>query len=120
MKEYSVWLLAQVFGGGNEQPVPAFGGFISATRVKPTQKSTIDYFTPINQPFTEYAVIEELLKRSEEATKGVGQEYVLSTFDLGGCMKALPLPTTVHKTCDYAWSLSHNDEFYWYGHWPQM
>ena len=26
-----------------------------------------------------------------EATNEVGQEYVLSTFDLGGCMKALPL-----------------------------
>ncbi|CAM4621862.1 unnamed protein product [Leuciscus chuanchicus] len=55
------------------------------------QESTIDYFTPINQPFTEYSVIKELLKQYEEATMEVGQEYVLNTFDLGGCMKALPL-----------------------------
>ena len=34
--------------------------------------------------------MEELLKQSEEATREVGQEYVLNTFDMGGCMKALP------------------------------
>ena len=50
----------------------------------------VDYFTPIHQPFTEYSTIKELLKRSEDATVEVGQEYVLNTFDLGGCMKALP------------------------------
>jgi len=80
-----------VGSSGEKQLVPGFGGFISATIAKPSRKSTIDYFTPINQPFTEYSVIKELLKRSEDATKEVGQEYVLSTFDLGGCMKALPL-----------------------------
>ena len=68
-----------------------FYGFISATGVKPSRKSTIDYFTPINHPFTEYSVVKELLKQSEDATMKVGQEYVLNTFDLGGCMKALPL-----------------------------
>ena len=92
MQEYRVWLLARVVGSSAEmQLISGFGGFISATGTKPSRKSTIDYFTPINQPFTEYSVIKELLKQSEEATKEVGQEYVLSTFDLGGCMKALPL-----------------------------
>lgn len=76
---------------GNRQVVPGFGGFVSATGTAPERKSTIEYFTPINQPFTEYSVIKELLKRSEDATREVGQEYVLNTFDLGGCMKALPL-----------------------------
>ena len=73
------------------QLVPEFGGFISATGKKPSRKSTIDYFNPINQLFTEYSVMRELLKRSEDATLEVGQKHVLSTFDLGGCMKALPL-----------------------------
>jgi len=92
IKEYHVWLLARVVGSsGQKQLVPGFGGFISATGVKPSRKSTIDYFTPINHPFTEYSVIKELLKQSEDATLEVGQEYVLNTFDLGGCMKALPL-----------------------------
>ncbi|KAH3820950.1 hypothetical protein DPMN_122703 [Dreissena polymorpha] len=57
----------------------------------PERKSTIDYLTPIDQPFTDYATVAELLDQSELFTKEVGQKYVLSTFDLGGCMKALPL-----------------------------
>ena len=76
---------------GKKQLVPRFGGFISATGVKPTQKSTIDYFIPINHPFTEVSVIKERLRRSADATREVGQAYVLNTFDLGRCMKALPL-----------------------------
>ena len=71
--------------------VPGFGGYVSATGTTPKRKSTIDYFTPIDQPFTNYGVIKELLKRSEEASDAVGQKYVLNTFDLGGCMKALPI-----------------------------
>ena len=91
MTKYHIWLLARVVGSsGTKQLVPGFGGFVSATGTRPCRKSTIDYFNPINQPFTEYAVIEELLKQSEEATREVGQEYVLNTFDMGGCMKALP------------------------------
>ena len=89
---YQVWLLARIVGSsGEKQLVAGFGGFISATGVKPTRKVTIDYFTPINQPFTEFLVIKELLKRSEDATIEVSQAYVLNTFDLGGCMKSLPL-----------------------------
>ncbi|KAG1672177.1 Peptidylprolyl isomerase domain and WD repeat-containing protein 1 [Nymphon striatum] len=42
---------------------------------KPSRKSTIDYFNPINQPFTEYSVIRELLKRSEDATLEFPEEY---------------------------------------------
>ena len=87
-----IWSLARVVGSsGEKQLVPGFGGFISATGVKPNRKSIIDYFTPINEPFTEFSVMKELLRRSEEATNEVGQAYVLNTFDLGGCMKALPL-----------------------------
>ena len=92
IQEYRIWSLARVVGSSGEtQVVPGFGGFVSASGVKPMRKSTIDYFTPIHEPFTEYSVIKELLKRSEEATMEVGQDYVLNTFDLGGCMKALPL-----------------------------
>ena len=92
IQDYRIWSLSR--GGissGERKVVPGFGGFISATGTKPSQKSTIDYFTPINQPFTDYLVIKELLIRSEEATAEVGQKYVLNTFDLGGCMRALPL-----------------------------
>lgn len=46
---------------------------------------------PINQPITQYEVVQELLRQSEEATAEVGQKYTINTFDLGVCMKALPL-----------------------------
>ena len=92
LKRYRTWILARILGGGeHEQSVPGFSGFTSATGIKPERKSTIEYFVPIDHPFTSYATIRELLKRSELATNKVGQKYVLSTFDLGGCMKALPL-----------------------------
>ncbi|CAH1773854.1 unnamed protein product [Owenia fusiformis] len=92
IQDYRVWSLARVVeSGGEKQLVPGFGGFVSATGVTPPRKSAIDYFTPIHQSFTDYSVIKELLKQSEDATTEVGQEFVLSTFDLGGCMKALPL-----------------------------
>ena len=70
--------------------MPAFGGFVSATGIKPSRKSPLDYFIPINEPFTDSAVVKELLRRSEEATDAVGQKYVLY-IDLGGCMKAHPI-----------------------------
>ena len=90
--QHRLLALARVVGSsGVKQLVPGFGGFVSATGIKPAQTSTIEFFTPIHAPFTEYAVIQEVLKRSEEATTEIGQEYVLNTFDLGGCMKALPL-----------------------------
>ena len=90
--EYRVWLFARVVGGsGEKQVVPWFGGFISATGAKPFRKSIIDNFTPINQRVTDYSIIKELLKQSEDGTMEVGQEYVFNPFDLGGCMKALPL-----------------------------
>lgn len=42
IQEYHVWSLAWVVGSRREkQLVPAFGGFISATGAKPSQKSTI-------------------------------------------------------------------------------
>ena len=36
-------------------------------------------------------MVQDLLRRSEAATTEVGQKYTINTFDLGVCMKALPL-----------------------------
>lgn len=46
---------------------------------------------PIHQPITDNAVACELLKRSEAATDEEDQKWVLNTFDLEVCMKALPI-----------------------------
>ena len=91
MQEYRVWWFCRKVGSSGKQSVPALGGFISATGKTPERKSTIDYYTPINEPITEYNTVAELLKRSAEATAEVGQKYTINTFDLGVCMKALPL-----------------------------
>lgn len=91
VKEYYLWLIARYVGSGGIQVVPGLGGFISATGEFPHRKSTLDYFTPIHQPITDNSVVRELLKRSEEATTEVGQKWVINTFDLGVCMKALPI-----------------------------
>ena len=91
MQEYYIWLFSRYIGSSGKQPVPGLGGFTSATGIPPPSKSTVDYFTPIHQPITDNAVVRELLKRSEAATAEVGQKWVLNTFDLGVCMKALPI-----------------------------
>jgi hypothetical protein len=42
-------------------------------------------------PITDNTAVQECLHYSEEASKEVGQHYVITTFDLGACMKAYPL-----------------------------
>ena len=42
-------------------------------------------------PVTDNKVVKECLRFSEEASLEVGQEYVITSFDLGVCMKAYPL-----------------------------
>ena len=91
LQECYIWLFKRYIGSSGLQPVPGLGGFISATGNPPARKSTVDYFTPIHQPITDNCVVYELLKRSEEATVEVDQKWVLNTFDLGVCMKALPI-----------------------------
>ena len=72
MNEYYLWLFARILGSySTRQIMPGFGGFISVTGKTPPRKSTINYFTPIHQPFTEYSTIKELLKRSQDATMEV-------------------------------------------------
>ena len=49
------------------------------------------HYKTIHRPVTQYKTVQELLQQSEEATKAVNQKYTINTFDLGVCMKALPL-----------------------------
>lgn len=63
INEHNIWFLARVVGGSRQkQMVPGFNSFVSAIGSKPVRKSTIDYFTPINEPFTDHAVVKKLLK----------------------------------------------------------
>ena len=71
--------------------MPNIGGFISLIGLLPQKKTMTDFYEPVHFPITQYETVEELLSRSVEATKTVRQEYVINTFDLGVCVKALPL-----------------------------
>ena len=73
------------------QHVPGWSGFVSKTGVVPTKLTRINYYPVINQPITDYKTVKECLRYAEEATKEVGQEYTITTFDLGVVMKALPI-----------------------------
>ena len=69
--------------------MPGIGGFISLIGSLQQKKTMTDYYEPVHFSITQYE--EELLKRSEEATKTFGQEYVINTSELGVCMKVVPL-----------------------------
>ena len=71
--------------------MPGIGGFISLIGSLPQKKTMTDYYATVHFPITQCETMEELLKRSEEAIKAVGQEDMINTFDFGVCMKALPL-----------------------------
>lgn len=91
MQKYYIWIFMRYIGSGGTQTLPGLGGFTSATGIPPPRKSTVDYFIPNHQPITGSSVVHELLKCSEAATGEVGQKWVLNTFDLGVCLKALPI-----------------------------
>ena len=82
---------SRLISSHGKQEVPGTGGFVSLIGSLPQKKIMIDYYEPVYFPITQYRTFEELLKHSEEATKAVGQEYVINLFDLGVCMMALPL-----------------------------
>ena len=71
------------------QDVPGWTGFTSLTGMPPTSLTTIDYYPVITEPITDYKTV--CLRYAEEATHEVNQQYVITTFDLGVCMKAYPL-----------------------------
>ena len=86
-----LWILARLHSASKGQEVSGWSGHISKTGDTPQKKTTIDYYPVINCPITEYRAVQECLRYSEEASKEVGQKYVITTFDLGVCMKAYPL-----------------------------
>ena len=80
-----------MISSGSHQEVPGWAGFISVTGDIPTSTTTIDYYPVINRPITDNTTVQQCLKLSEDATNEVGQEYVVTTFDLGVCMRAYPI-----------------------------
>ena len=75
----------------SRQTIPAWGGYVSVTGDVPEKLTTIEYYPVIPHPITDIRTVQECLRCSEEASKEVGQKYVITTFDLGVCMMAYPL-----------------------------
>ena len=90
LEKQNLWILTRLLEESN-QSVPAWAGFISKTGSTLKKLTTVDYYPVINQPITEYKTVQECLRAAEEATNEVGQHYVITTFDLGVCMKAFPI-----------------------------
>ena len=87
----ALWLFARWLSSNTSQEIPGWSGFISGMGKVPSSTTTIDYYPVINCPITEYKTVQQCHKYSEQATEEVGQEYVLTTFDIGVCMKDYPL-----------------------------
>ena len=85
-----IWMLSRVLKR-EQQQLPGVSGFVSVTEYMPKKLTTIGYFPMINHPITDNTTVQECLRVSEEATREVGQLYVITTFDLGVCMKAFPM-----------------------------
>ena len=64
---------------------------MSSTGDVPHRLTTVDYYPVIPFPITDNKAVKECLRFSEEASLEVGQKYVITSFDLGVCMKAYPL-----------------------------
>ncbi|XP_067659430.1 uncharacterized protein [Haliotis asinina] len=89
-----LWLLIRPHAAKTSQSVPGWGGFVSLTGKTPLKLTTIEYYPIIPHPITDYKAVKECLSQAEKGTGEVGQQYVITTFDLGVCMKAYPLVWT--------------------------
>ena len=55
------------------------------------QPQLIIYYPVINNPITDYKTVQQCLEYAESASREVGQDFIIRTFDLGVCMKVYPL-----------------------------
>ena len=86
------WVFCRWLSSSNSvQEVPGWSGFISETGDIPTSTTTIDYYPVINNPITDYKTVQHCLEYAESASREVGQDNIISTFDLRFCMKTHPL-----------------------------
>ena len=71
--------------------MPGLCGYISLTGGRPLRLTTIGYQPVVHHPITEHKTVQKCIQLAEEATHENGQEYVITTFDLGVCIRAYPL-----------------------------
>ena len=90
-----LWVFCRWLSSSNSvQKVPGWSGFVSVTGSIPSSTATINYYPVINNPITDYKTVQQCLEYAESASRAsreVGQDFVITTFDLGVCMKVYPL-----------------------------
>lgn len=89
--QHLLWILIRMKSSLSQQEVPAWKGFVTMIGRVPESLTTIDYYPVIASPITDFRTVKECVRYAEAATNEVGQSYVITTFDLGVCMKAYPL-----------------------------
>ena len=86
-----LWILARMNGQSTQKLIPGISGFLSTTGKTPDSLTSIDYYPVIASPITEYRTVQECLRYAESATHEVQQRFIITTFDMGVCMKAYPI-----------------------------
>ena len=89
-KCFTIYYMLREINSSN-QLIPGLSGFLTCIGKKPKNLTRIDYYPVIQKPITDYNTVQEVLRYSQEASEKVGQSIVITTFDLGVCMKAYPL-----------------------------
>ena len=89
MRMNILWFMLRMLGVSEVKPVPGWTGFLSSTEKSPLRLTAMDYYPVMNHPITEYKTVQECLRVAEEATKEVGQCYVITTFDLGSLHESI-------------------------------
>ena len=74
-----------------QQMHPSYSGFMSMVNDPPKSLTKIVYYSVIQRLITEYSTVKEVLQYSKGASNEVRKSIVITTFDLGVCMKAFPL-----------------------------
>jgi hypothetical protein len=90
-KKDLLWVMARYLSSYLEQEIPGLAGFWSVLGNEPPRLTIIDYYPVIYQPITDNKAVQECLRYSEQGARKIGQKYVVTTFDLGVCMKAYPI-----------------------------
>lgn len=89
-----LWIYSRALSHDATQKVPPWAGWISLTEGNTAdinQQSTVDYLAPVFSPITENSTVQAILQLSQEATREVGQQYTIVTFDLAVAKKAYAL-----------------------------
>ena len=93
MRKNLLWItvVVRLHIAARKQTVPGWAGYVSLTGDVPKELITVEYYPIIPHPIAGIRSVQECLRYSEEASKEVVQQYIITTFDLGVCMKAYPL-----------------------------